>query len=208
MATATPLGPPGARRRRSSTPGRSRGRAAIDRQHPSSRGRGAEGLCLGAASLHSGHLRGIGPPNRGPGGTLIPATEQPGIRGLRIGLPARQWRLRDACGPSRLNDFLALWSQAHLPSCNRQVTSTSIPMAKPGRLPLPAVTHRYKRAHCLWLEQFQIADSALKVCPGATVMHGAHISRYLAQKPSQLKPGFYHRVGVRSAAELWPAGLR
>jgi hypothetical protein len=48
----------------------------------------------------------------------------------------------------------------------------------------------------------------LKVCPGATVMHGAHISRYLAQKPSQLKPGFYHRVGVRSAAELWPAGLR
>ena len=33
-------------------------------------------------------------------------TEQPGIRGLRIGLPARQWRLRDACGLSRLNDFL------------------------------------------------------------------------------------------------------
>ena len=48
------------------------GRAAIRRQNPSSRGRGAEGLCLGAASLHSGHLRGIGPPNRGPGRTLIP----------------------------------------------------------------------------------------------------------------------------------------
>src|ERR1700749_744665 len=26
------------------------------------------------------------------------------------------------------------------------------------RLPLPAVTHRYKRAHCLWLERFQIAE--------------------------------------------------
>src|SRR6266581_4648036 len=27
-----------------------------------------------------------------------------------------------------------------------------------ARLPLPAVTHRYKQAHCLWLEQFQIAE--------------------------------------------------
>jgi hypothetical protein len=26
-----------------------------------------------------------------------------------------------------------------------------------------AVTHRYKRTHCLWLEQFQIADSARMV---------------------------------------------
>ena len=56
-------------------------------------------------------------------------------------------------------------------------------------------------------KMLQTADSALKVCPGATVMHGAHISRSGA-KPSQLKPGFYHRVGFRSAAELWPAGLR
>ena len=29
---------------------------------------------------------------------------------------------------------------------------------------LLAVTHRYKRARCLWLEQFQIADSVLDVC--------------------------------------------
>jgi hypothetical protein len=35
-------------------------------------------------------------------------------------------------GLSRLNDILALWPQAHLPSCNRQVTSTSIHMAEPG----------------------------------------------------------------------------
>ena len=64
-------------------------------------------------------------------------TEQPGIRGLRIGLPARQWRLRDACGLSRLNDLLALWSQAHMPSCNRQVTWTSIRMAEPGPASAP-----------------------------------------------------------------------
>jgi len=37
------------------------GRAAIRRQNPSSRGCGTEDLCLDAAGLHSGHLRGIGP---------------------------------------------------------------------------------------------------------------------------------------------------
>jgi len=52
--------------------------------------------------------------------------------------------------------------------------------------------HKFTNVH--------IADSALKVRLGATVMHGAHISRSGA-KPSQLNPGFYHRVGVRSAAE-------
>ena len=29
-----------------------------------------------------------------------------------------------------------------------------------ARLAFLTVTHRYKRTHCLWLEQFQIADSA------------------------------------------------
>jgi hypothetical protein len=32
-----------------------------------------------------------------------------------------------------------------------------------ARPPLLTVTHRYKRAHCLWLEQFQIADYALVI---------------------------------------------
>jgi len=31
-------------------------------------------------------------------------------------------------------------------------------MAKPGRLVLLAVTHRYRRIHCLWPDQFQIAE--------------------------------------------------
>ena len=47
-----------------------------------------------------------------------------------------------------------------MPSCNRQVTPTSIHMANQARLAFLAVTHRYKRTHCLWPEQFQIADSA------------------------------------------------
>jgi hypothetical protein len=41
------------------------GRAAICRQNPSSRGRGADGLCFGAASLHSG----TPPPHRPRTGT-------------------------------------------------------------------------------------------------------------------------------------------
>ena len=124
----------GPRRRRSSTPGYS---SWTRSQHPSSRGRGTEGLCLAAASLHSGHLRGIGPRTGNLEGSSSPATERPGIRRLRIGLPARQRRLRDACGLSRLNDFLALRPQAHMPSCNRQVTSTWIHMAKPGPASAP-----------------------------------------------------------------------
>ena len=45
--------------------------------------------------------------------------------------------LRDARGLSRLNDFLALWSQAQMPSCNLHVTSTSVYMAKPGSASAP-----------------------------------------------------------------------
>jgi hypothetical protein len=159
MATATPLGSPGPRRRRSSTPGRSRWTRSHLPPEPSSRGRGAEGLCLGAASLHSGHLRGIGPPNRGPGRTLIPGDGATGdqrarnrpacpavaaTRRLRtIPVSPSSWRydLRRTC---RL-----VTGRSHLPRST---------WPDQARLPLLTVTHRYKRAHRLWLEQFQIAE--------------------------------------------------
>ena len=83
------------------------GRAAIRRQHPPSRERGAEDLCPGVASSHSGYLRGTGVPDQQPGRILIPGDGAAGIRRLRTGPPARRWRLRDACALSRLNDFLA-----------------------------------------------------------------------------------------------------
>ncbi len=98
-------------------------------------GRGTEGLSPGPASLHSGHPRGIGP-NREPGRILIPGDGAAGDQEAQ-NKPARQWRLHDACGLFRLNDLLALWSQAHMPSCNRQVTSTSVHMAKPGSASAP-----------------------------------------------------------------------
>ena len=85
-------------------------------------------------------------PNREPGR----------IRRLRISLPARQWRLRDACGLSRLNDLLALWSQAHMPSCTRPPHRPRSTRPNQARLAPLAVTHRNNRTHCLWLEQFQI----------------------------------------------------
>jgi hypothetical protein len=110
-----------------------------------------------------------------PGRILIPGDGAAGDQGLRIGLPAWPWRLRDARGLSRLNDFLALWSQAYMPSCNRQVTSTSIHMAKPGPVALLAVTYRCERTHCLWLDQFQIAEYAwLHV--GSLAVRGARIT--------------------------------
>jgi hypothetical protein len=73
MATTTPPRPAGAQ----TAQNQHAGLLKLDAQPsaariPSFRGRGAEGLCLGAASLHSGHLRGIGPPNRGPGRTVTP----------------------------------------------------------------------------------------------------------------------------------------
>jgi hypothetical protein len=138
MATATPpahRGPDGAEAARRVARG---GRAATCRQNPPPPGHGAEGPCLGVASLHPGHLRGTRPRTREPGRTLIPGDGAAGDQGgselacLPACLPAWRWRLRDACGLSRLNDFLAPWSQAHPPSCNRHVTPTSVHMARPG----------------------------------------------------------------------------
>ena len=141
MTTATHLGPPGAqtaqRRRRSSTPGRSN----WTRSHPPPASVFPEGAARKvSASVRRAYIPdtyAASGPNRELGRILIPGDGAAGDQGLKIGLPARQWRLRGACGLSRLNDLLALWSQAHMPSCNRQVTSTSIHMAKPGPASAP-----------------------------------------------------------------------
>jgi hypothetical protein len=131
MATATPLGPPGGldsaeaarrvarvRRRRHPPPADVFPRA----QHRRS--------LLSAASSYPDTYAASGP---GPGTWKDPDPRRRSSRGSGAqNGPARQWWLRDACGLSRLNDFLALWSQAHTRSCSRQVTSTSIRMVKPG----------------------------------------------------------------------------
>ena len=136
MAAATPSARREPRRRRCSTHA---GLPELDAQPSAARIRLAEGA---ARKVSASVRRACIPdtyaasrPNRDPGRILIPGDGAAGDQGPRIGVPARQWRLRDACGLSRLNDFLALWSQAHLPSCNRQVTSTSIHMERYSSVP-------------------------------------------------------------------------
>jgi hypothetical protein len=96
-------------------------------------------------------------PNQEPGRILIPGDGAAGDQRAQN---------RPACATivatRRLRQrFLALWCQAHTPSCSRQVTSTSrSAWSNQARLALLTVTHRYNRTPCLWLEQFQIADSA------------------------------------------------
>jgi len=171
MATATPSVRRGPRRRRSSTPGF----PSWTRSHPPP----ASVLPESAARKVSAPVRRAHIPDTYAASGPESATwKDPDPRrrssrgsGLRTGLPARRWRLRDACGLSRLNDFLALWSQAYMSSCNPQVTSTSIHMANQARLAFLAVTHRYKRTHCLWHEQFQTADSVAANSPAEGTVH-------------------------------------
>ena len=137
MATATPLGPPGPRRCRSSTPGHS----SWARSHLPS-GSVFPRARRGRSLPRCGELTSRTPPrhrapNREPARILIPGDGAAGDQEAqnRPACPAmaatRRLRL------SSLNDFLTLWSQAHLPSCNRQVTSTSIHMAEPGPATAP-----------------------------------------------------------------------
>jgi hypothetical protein len=92
----------------------------LDAQPSAARIRLSEGAARKVAAVDTASVRrayipetyaGIGP-DSGTWRILIPGDGAAGDQGLRIGLPARR-RLRDACGLSCLNDFLALWSQAH-----------------------------------------------------------------------------------------------
>jgi hypothetical protein len=83
------------------------GRSTIRRQNPTSRGRGTEGRCLGTASLHSGHLRGIGP-EQGPGRILIPGDGAAGDQGAQNRPACPAMTVARHLRAVRLNDLLAL----------------------------------------------------------------------------------------------------
>ena len=159
MAAATPSARREPRGRRSSTPGCS----SWTRSHPPP----ASVFPEGAARYVSAPVRRAHIPDTCAASGPEPGTwkDHPdpgdgaaGDQGLRTGLPARQWRLRDACGLSRPSDFLALWSQAHMPLVTGGSHRPRSTWPDQARLALLTVTHRYTRTHCLWLEQFQIAD--------------------------------------------------
>ena len=137
MATATPLGPPGPQTAQKQYAGL----LEVDAQPSAARIR----LPEGAARKVSASVRRACIPdtyaasrlNRDPGRILIPGDGAAGDQGAQNRPACPAMAARDACGLSRLNDFLALWSQAYMSSCNRQVTSTSIHMTKPGPASVP-----------------------------------------------------------------------
>jgi hypothetical protein len=126
MATATPSARRAPRRRRSSMPGYS----SWTPSHPASASVFPEGVARRvSASMRRAHIPdtyAASDPESGTWKDLDPRRRS--SRGSRAqNRPVcLAMALRDACGLSRLNDFLALWSQAHMPSCNRQSKSISI----------------------------------------------------------------------------------
>jgi hypothetical protein len=161
MATATPSARRGPRRRRSSTPGRS----SWTRSHPPPASVLPESAARKVSALvRRAHIPGTyaasGPESatwkdpdprrrssRGSGGSEQACLPGNGGYATPAACPVSttSWRygLRRTC---RL-----LTGRSHRPRST---------WPDQARLALLAVTHRYKRTHCLWLEQFQIADSA------------------------------------------------
>jgi hypothetical protein len=118
------------------------GRPAICRRNPSSRERDTEGLCLGAASLHSGHLRGTGPrtgkdpdprrrSSRGSGAQNKPACPAMAATRRLWATTSSRYGLRRTC---RL-----VTGRSHRPRST---------WPDQARLALLAVTHRYTRTPC------------------------------------------------------------
>jgi hypothetical protein len=136
---ATPLAVAcrGPRRHRSSTPGCSSWTPSpaqpFRRQNPSSRGRRTEGACLGAAGLHSGHLRS---PGLEPGTRKDPDPRRRSSRGSgpqnRPARPATVATRRMRPVPSTTS-----WRYGLSRTCRLVTTTTFIHMARPGPVSAP-----------------------------------------------------------------------
>jgi hypothetical protein len=135
------------------------GRAAVRRQHPSSlrarRGRSLPRcgeLTFGTPARHRA-------PDQEPGRILIPgdgATGDQGGSGYAC-LPGHGgYATPAACPVSTIS-----WRYGLRRTCRLVTGGPHRPRSAwpdQARLALPAVTHRYTRTHCLWLEQFHIAE--------------------------------------------------
>ena len=143
------------------------GRAAIRIQHPSSlrarRGRSLPWcgeLTFRTPTRHRA-------PNQEPGRILIPDDGAAGDQGAqnRPVCPAMAaTRTPAACPVSTTS-----WRHGLRRTCRLVTGRSHRPRSTwpdQARLAFLAVTHRYKRTHCLWLEQFQIAESARPVGRG------------------------------------------
>jgi len=139
MATATPLGPP----RAQTAQKQHAGVLELDAQPSVASIRLPEGAAPKVSApvqVRRAHIRTPTrhrAPNQEPGRILVPGDGAAGDQGAQnrpaCAAIAATRRLR----PVPSQRFLALWSQAHTPSCSRQVTSTSIRMARPGPASAP-----------------------------------------------------------------------
>jgi hypothetical protein len=161
MATATLLGPPGPRRRRSGTPGRSRWtRSHLPPESIFPRAR------RGRSLPRCGELTFRTPPRHRapePGTWKDPDPRRRSSRGSegteQACLPGNGGYATPADCPVSTTS----WRYDLRRTCRLVTGRSHRPRSTwpdQARIPLPAVTHRYKRARCLRLEQFQIADSA------------------------------------------------
>jgi len=150
----------GPRRRRSSTPGCS----SWTRSHPQPASVLPESAARKVAAL-CGELTFRTPtrhraPNQQPARVLIPGDGAVGDQGLRLGLSAGHggYATPVACPVSTTS-----WRYGLRRTCRLVTGQSHRPRSTwpdQARLAFLAVTHRYERTHCLWLEPFQIADSA------------------------------------------------
>ena len=76
-------------------------------------------------------------PSQQPGRILIPGDGAAGDQGPQNRPACAAIAATQRVRPVPSQRFLALWCQAHTPSCSRQVTSTSIRMVKPGPASAP-----------------------------------------------------------------------
>jgi hypothetical protein len=137
MATATPSARRAARRRRSSTPGYS----SWTRSHPAPASVFPEGVARKvSASMRRAHIPDTYAASGPESGTWKdPDPRRRSSRGIR----GSEWACPPGNGATRhprpvpSQRLPGAWSQAHMPSCNRQVTSTSIHMAKEGPASAP-----------------------------------------------------------------------
>jgi hypothetical protein len=159
MATAAPLGSP-----RAQTPQKQHaGLLKLDAQPSAASSRPPLRARRGRSLPWCGELTFRAPtrhraPNQQPGRILIPATEQPGIRALRMGLPAGN----GGCAtPAACPVSTTSWRYGLRRTCRLVTGRSHRPRStwpNQARLGFLAVTHRYERINCLRLEPFQIAE--------------------------------------------------
>jgi len=135
------------------------GRAAIRRQHPYSlRARRGRSLPRRGELIFRTPTR-HRPPNQDPGRILIPGDGAAGDQG------AQTWPVCPAMAATRrlrpVPSPTTSWRYGPRRTCRLVTGRSHRPRStwpNQARLALLAVTHRYKQTHCLWLEQFQIAE--------------------------------------------------